>query len=220
MPIERKTAILAVLVAVLAAAPAEAADVIVVEGDRAIRRADPFAPAPERSRLPASPARASPPRARRRRARPWCGRPPAATARWRGFWRALRAGGSSAVRRCVGCAAGGALDARCAACAAHGTQLAYVLASVERLALERRLIPSRMRVVFDQLERNRRYWRPPLPGAGDRVSFRGSELLFEYFPGRGLSCIPWPRSSAPSATARVAPGADCDPKALSACSTR
>ena len=52
MPIERKTAILAVLVAVLAAAPAEAADVIVVEGDRAIRRADPFAPAPERGRLP------------------------------------------------------------------------------------------------------------------------------------------------------------------------
>ena len=66
MPIERKTAILAVLVAVLAAAPAEAADVIVVEGDRAIRRADPFAPAPERSRLPAPriPARSPPARSR------------------------------------------------------------------------------------------------------------------------------------------------------------
>ena len=100
---------------------------------------------------------------------------------------------------------------------ARRTQLAYVLASVERLALERRLIPSRMRVVFDQLERNRRYWRAlPYPAAGDRVSFRGSELLFEYFPGRGLQLHPL----ATFKRANLMHGAcerrepDCDPKAL------
>jgi len=48
-----------------------------------------------------------------------------------------------------------------------------------------------MRVMFLQLRRNRDYWASkPFPAAGDRVSFRGSELLFQYFPGRGLQIHP------------------------------
>jgi D-glucuronyl C5-epimerase C-terminus len=48
-----------------------------------------------------------------------------------------------------------------------------------------------MPAAFVQLERNRRYWRSlPYPGVGDQVSFRGSELLYQYFPGEGLQLHP------------------------------
>ena len=74
---------------------------------------------------------------------------------------------------------------------ARATQLRYVLTSVESLALRRRLSASRMPVVFLQLERNRQYWpRLPYPASGDQVSFRGSEILFQYFPGEGLQLHP------------------------------
>ena len=63
--------------------------------------------------------------------------------------------------------------------------------SVEALALARQLTPSRMRAAFLQLERNRQYWRAlPYPAAGDQVSFRGSQILFQYFPGEGLQIHP------------------------------
>ncbi len=74
---------------------------------------------------------------------------------------------------------------------ARDTQLRYVAGSVEALALSRRLTPTRMPVAFLQLERNRQYWlRLPYPGAGDQVSFRGSQILFQYFPGEGLQLHP------------------------------
>jgi D-glucuronyl C5-epimerase C-terminus len=74
---------------------------------------------------------------------------------------------------------------------ARATQLRYVLVSVESLALRRRLIPTRMPAVFLELERNRQYWpRMPYPGVGDQVSFRGSELLYQYFAGEGLQLHP------------------------------
>jgi hypothetical protein len=66
-----------------------------------------------------------------------------------------------------------------------------VVDSVEALALARQLTPSRMRAAFLQLERNRQYWRAlPYPAAGDQVSFRGSQILFQYFPGEGLQIHP------------------------------
>ena len=44
---------------------------------------------------------------------------------------------------------------------------------------------------FLQLERNRQYWRKlPYPASGDQVSFRGSQILFQYYPGRGLQIQP------------------------------
>ena len=74
---------------------------------------------------------------------------------------------------------------------ARDTQLRYVAGSVEALALSRRLTPTRMPVAFLQLERNRQYWlRLPYPGAGDQISFRGSQILFQYFPGEGLQLHP------------------------------
>ncbi len=68
---------------------------------------------------------------------------------------------------------------------ARRDQLGYVIDSVEALALRGRLSPTRMPAAFTQLERNRRYWPSlPYPGSGDQVSFRGSELLYQYFPGQ------------------------------------
>jgi hypothetical protein len=74
---------------------------------------------------------------------------------------------------------------------ARATQLRYVLTSVESLALRRRLGATRMPVAFLNLERNRQYWpRQPYPASGDQVSFRGSEILFQYFAGEGLQLHP------------------------------
>ncbi|MDQ4048111.1 MAG: D-glucuronyl C5-epimerase family protein, partial [Actinomycetota bacterium] len=74
---------------------------------------------------------------------------------------------------------------------ARKAELGYVLRSLERVALARRMTPSRMPVMFLQLRRNSAYWSSkPFPAAGDEVAFRGSELLFRYFPGRGLQFHP------------------------------
>ncbi len=74
---------------------------------------------------------------------------------------------------------------------ARREQLGYVIDSVEALAMSGRLGATRMPASFVQLERNRRYWRSlPYPGAGDQVSFRGSEILYQYFPGEGLQLHP------------------------------
>ncbi len=46
-------------------------------------------------------------------------------------------------------------------------------------------------MTFLQLGRNSSYWSSkPIPRAGDQVAFRGSEVLFQYFPGRGLQIHP------------------------------
>ena len=48
-----------------------------------------------------------------------------------------------------------------------------------------------MPAAFLQLERNRQYWpRMPYPAVGDQVSFKGSELLYQYFAGEGLQLHP------------------------------
>ena len=74
---------------------------------------------------------------------------------------------------------------------ARDSQLRYVTDSVEALALSGRLTPTRMPAVFLQLERNRQYWRKlPYPAANDQVSFRGSQILFQYYAGRGLQLQP------------------------------
>jgi hypothetical protein len=74
---------------------------------------------------------------------------------------------------------------------ARRLQLDYVLGTLERTALRGQLKASRMPALFLGLERNIQDWRRlPFPRAGDRVSFRGSELLFQYFPGRGLQLHP------------------------------
>jgi hypothetical protein len=66
-----------------------------------------------------------------------------------------------------------------------------VMANVEAMASARELIASRLPVVFLTLERNRQWWTTePLLGADQRVSFTGSRLVWEYYPGQGIE-IQW-----------------------------
>lgn len=70
-------------------------------------------------------------------------------------------------------------------------ELSAVLRSVERLALAGRLIPSRLPLVFLELEVNERFWRSSrAPAARAWVEPQGSELLFAYFPGEGIRFHP------------------------------
>jgi D-glucuronyl C5-epimerase C-terminus len=200
-----RTTVLAALAAALTGAPAQAAEVIVVDGARAVRRVDPFVPSragsdlgrplgsmrriagASRSRGPSNPWHPTTGRASRVR-RPSRG----ARAITRVLRRALRR--RAIERRDYVRWRRGQRHARLTLSRLRGArraQLEYVMASVERLALTGQLIPSRMPVAFLQLARNRQYWRAlPYPATGDRVSFRGSELLFQYFPGRGLQLHP------------------------------
>ncbi len=51
--------------------------------------------------------------------------------------------------------------------------------------------PSRLPALFLTLQRNREYWASqPLLASGARISFPGSELVFQLYPGHGLQ-IQW-----------------------------
>jgi D-glucuronyl C5-epimerase C-terminus len=193
----------AALLLAAVATPAAADEVIVVDGERATRVNDPAVPSPAEINLGApeggrhAPGIASAASARGS-ARAWkIARAAAGGLRAkRAVYRSL----TRAVRRQAIAAADGrrwrrwyvlSLRALRRLGGARDTQLRYVVDSVEALALRGRLIPSRMPVAFLQLERNRQYWRAlPYPAAGDQVSFRGSQILFQYFPGEGLQLHP------------------------------
>jgi hypothetical protein len=187
----RRLALGAILLAALVAAPAaQGAEVIVVDGQSAVRRDDPLVPSKAEVSL---------------------GRPPGGGAKARAAGLSAQAS-SARGRRAVLGALGRALRARKVSRArynhwrrsyarsrstlrrlrgARRIQLAYLVASLERLALRRRLVSSRLPAVFLQIERNTQYWpRFRYPRAGDQLTFRGSEILFQYYPGRGLQIQP------------------------------
>lgn len=190
---------LGVVAAVIAAAPAQAGQVSVVDGNHAKRVNDPDVPSKAEIALP--PARGSAIASTARGdagARAWAlarssakQRPDrravynalkralrskristASSRRWRGWYvRAIRT-----YRHLRG---------------ARRAQLGYVIDSVEALALGDMLSPTRMPAAFVGLERNRLYWRSlPFPAARDQVSFKGSEVVYVYFPGEGLQLHP------------------------------
>jgi hypothetical protein len=194
----KRTLVVAPIAAALLATPAQAGKIIVVDGDHAVRKNDPAVP----SRADISLAEPS---------------PGAAAGGVRGRVLAsgrlsparARAAGSASARRAVARAIGRARGVSAAdkrrwersyalslrtlsrLSGARAAQLRYVISSVERLALRGSLTPSRMPVAFLQVDRNRQYWpKLPFPGARDQVSFRGSQLVFEYFPGEGLQVHP------------------------------
>lgn len=70
-------------------------------------------------------------------------------------------------------------------------ELAYVIGTLRRIAREGRLSASRMPALFLTIDRNRQWWsaKGP-PNSGARVRFPGSELIFQYYPGRGLQLQP------------------------------
>jgi hypothetical protein len=71
------------------------------------------------------------------------------------------------------------------------TQLRAVLANVEAAAAGGRFTPSRLRGEMLTLQRNRAWWAAkPLPYAGQRTSFAGSQLVWQFYPGQGWQ-IQW-----------------------------
>jgi hypothetical protein len=74
---------------------------------------------------------------------------------------------------------------------ARGAEERAVLASVERLAAEDQLEPSRFPAVFLNLRRNTRTWTlAPFPRTGERRSFGADPAVFQYVPGRGMQLHP------------------------------
>jgi hypothetical protein len=166
-------------------APAKAGQVILVDGNHAKRVNDPTVPSKASIELPpagsavASAARAAKPRADRRAVYRALRRGLASKRvsksqykRWRGWYvRSIRT-----YRRLRG---------------ARRQQLGYVIDALESEALRDMLSPTRMPAAFAQLERNRRYWPSlPYPAPRDQVSFKGSEVLYVFFPGEGLQLHP------------------------------
>lgn len=67
------------------------------------------------------------------------------------------------------------------------TELGDVLATAQGVARRNQLTPSRMPALFLTLERNRQWWSVRgAPATGARVSFAGSRVVFQYYPGHGL----------------------------------
>jgi hypothetical protein len=202
----KRTALVALIALAVTAEPASAGEVIVVDGNKAQRVQDPAVPSraeielgmPVGGRGPlglrASAASTSSHGARAARA--WrTARSSSARGR-RAVYAALRRElrrkqiKTSNYRRWRGAFVRAQRTLRRLS-GARRSQLLYVANSVEALALSRRLTPTRMPVAFLQLERNRQYWRRlPYPATGAQVSFRGSQILFQYFPGEGLQLHP------------------------------
>jgi len=71
------------------------------------------------------------------------------------------------------------------------TELGAVLANVQTIAAAGELTASRLPALFLTLERNRHWWTSePLLSGSERVSFPGSRIVWEYYPGQGIE-IQW-----------------------------
>ena len=207
----KRTALVVLAALTLSAAPAYADEVIVVDGGKAKRVQDPAVPSRAEIEL-GMPVGGREPLGLSASAASTVGaRASGATARSARAWRTARSS-SARGRRAVYAALSRELRRKKIKAADHrrwrrsfvlaqralrklsgarDTQLRYVANSVEALALSRRLTPTRMPVAFLQLERNRQYWlRLPYPATGAQVAFRGSQILFQYFPGEGLQLHP------------------------------
>ena len=70
-------------------------------------------------------------------------------------------------------------------------ELGSVLANLQAMASAGELIPSRLPALFLTLERNRQWWTTePLLASDERVSFPGSRIVWEHYPGQGIE-IQW-----------------------------
>ena len=89
------------------------------------------------------------------------------------------------------------LDRRAAYIAARSTatklsgtrraELLAVIANIEEIARRGSLSADRLRPLWLTLERNVEWWTTgPLPKYGQRVSFAGSELIWQYYSGQGF----------------------------------
>jgi hypothetical protein len=69
--------------------------------------------------------------------------------------------------------------------------LGATIVNLERIAATGQLSASRAPAVFETVRRNRSWWASgPLLGGGQRATFAGSRLVWQYYPGQGLQ-IQW-----------------------------
>jgi hypothetical protein len=71
------------------------------------------------------------------------------------------------------------------------TELGAVMTNLQEIAAAGGLLPSRLAALFLTLERNRSWWTTePLLAGDQRVSFPGSRIVWEHYPGQGIQ-IQW-----------------------------
>jgi hypothetical protein len=74
---------------------------------------------------------------------------------------------------------------------ARGAELGNAIELVDGIALQRKLTAGRLPALMLILQRNTQYWpSQPFPSDRDHVMFRGSRLIFEYYAGEGLQLQP------------------------------
>ena len=182
----RFVAALAVTAGLLAAAPAQAREVMVVDGERVERVSDPALPSRAASDLGVEP-----------RSRPAA---PVARSALRGGPRAVRRALGRALRRrqvsrsrrsAYGRIYGLARSRHRRLGGTRRRELGAAINTLDSIALRGQLSASRMPALFLILRRNAEFWpRSPFPADRGLVTFRGSELIFEYYTGEGLQLQP------------------------------
>jgi hypothetical protein len=173
----RLTAI-AALLALACAGEAAASPVLVLYGKRVVRSDWQFAGPTE---LPPTPAAPSPPAAKR--ATPPLGRPT------RDALDALLAHGQidQATHDANLATLKRALRAYRALSGTRHAELGAVIVNADAISAAGSLTPTRVPAVFLTLARNAEWWtNGSLLSSGRRVSFAGSELIWEYYPGQGI----------------------------------
>jgi hypothetical protein len=69
--------------------------------------------------------------------------------------------------------------------------LSATIVNLERITASGRLTASRAKALFETVKRNRSWWsNGNLLGSGQRVTFQGSRLVWQYYAGQGLQ-IQW-----------------------------
>jgi D-glucuronyl C5-epimerase-like protein len=176
---------LAVVAALAWAAPAGAAEILMLGEDGRVRAVEDRA-LPEPAAMPAPPRRAVSARrpaagattAQRRKRRTVAGE----------LRRLMRRGAIPAEDYASRRAA--YEDARRRTRRLSGTrerEMRAVLATLREIAARRQLTPSRLVPLWLTLERNLEWWTTgKLLGSGQRIGFEGSELVWQYYPGEGI----------------------------------
>jgi len=186
--------------ALFAAAPAQAGEVLVVDGPRVVSKNSPLVPSRAGSSLGREPRTFVPEPARAGSVAGVAAKPRPKKHRATRGQRAVAGALKSALKskrispvryRSYARLYRLARSRRARISRTRARELGYVIYALERIALERKLNASRMPALFLILRRNTEFWpRSAFPSSGSRVQFRGSRLLFEYYPRRGLQLQP------------------------------
>jgi D-glucuronyl C5-epimerase C-terminus len=172
-----------VLLAALFAAPAGAAPVTVLDGDRAVTRNDPFLPRADLPTPPRGAAAAVRPRAHAAQRGPSLGAELARLLREGQIDQAEYDARLDSYRQ--------AKRAYRALTGTRRVEMRAVIRNLQAIARAGDLTASRLEPLFLILDRNREWWTTgPLIPNGRRVTFEGTQLILQYYRGQGLQIQP------------------------------